>query len=119
MFAFLLALAISEPPQLPLPDLAGNSSYGQVTQAGPVLTFLGGNGWEASGVIQADGTIRVTWMHQQSGRSAMGIYTAGEGGISGRWGWMEEIEVTAAGIKGATFPEVIRIERERAKGPDL
>lgn len=80
------------PKNLPkaLPAIAGECSYGIITQTGRLVTIAGGSSWVARGKVRDDEKIELAWTSLDSGRDAVGVYTFTGGRIVGVWAWADE-----------------------------
>lgn len=85
-----LALIISQPPDVP--QLAGECTWGVVTQIQNRI-FIEGGCWRASGRIE-EGRLHVAWLYGSEGRPAAGLYEIvvqddGRARVSGEWWWVD------------------------------
>lgn len=92
-----------------IPDLAGESNWGFVSQAGTSIQINGHSSWYAIGLIRPDGKVQITWTLTDGSRSGIGVYTVEGCDLIGRWGWCEVVEVDKAGdLQGETSPDITR-----------
>jgi hypothetical protein len=99
-----------QPKEEPLPNLIGETNWGTVGQNGRQLMIKGHSSWSATGQINKDGTISLTWVHLSTGTTAPGHYhRTPEGTLEGRWGFTGEVTVEPDGrLRGDTRGDVIR-----------
>lgn len=93
----MLALAPLPPGTPKLPDLAGESNWGVVTQKGRDIAIGGHPCWNASGEIRPDGKVHVIWIQNADGRIGRGMYTVDGKDLTGHWGWDDQVEVSETG----------------------
>jgi hypothetical protein len=100
-----------EPPkEEPLPSLIGETNWGTIGQNGSQLIIQGHPHWSATGHINKDGTISLTWVQLSTGTTAPGHYRkTADGTFEGTWGFMNDITVEDDGtLRGETRRDVIR-----------
>lgn len=89
-----------------LPDLAGESNWGMVTQEGRKLEINGHKEWTATGEIRDDGTVLLEWIKVKDGRYCPGVYKVEGRDLQGMWGYQGEIHFDEAGaIQGVLYKD--------------
>lgn len=76
---------------LPVPNIAGDSRWGTITQSGKKIEIDGDPKWYVKhGEIRADGKLFVIWIFRDDGKAAPGLYTINaDRSITGHWQWGE------------------------------
>lgn len=99
-------------PRLPmLPDLAGLSTYGEISQAGRSIA-LEGPSWTALGEIRADGKLQLVWTEVRTGRVGLSVYDLDSTGHwKGHWGWLGEVRIEGdmGEVTGAIMLDIMRV----------
>lgn len=97
----------------PIPNLAGPSNWGQISQDGRKITVTGHERWTAEGEIRKDGTVYLLWTQVSDGKRAPGLYQVKDEGIFGLWNWGEYVEVLPSGeMKGLELSDTLRAKPE-------
>ena len=114
----LLAIAKPERPDpspkrsQPIPQIAGPSRWGDISQDGKgKITIDGHERWYVErGEVRPDGTIIVIWIQRSDGAPAPGVYKlSADGSITGRWGWGTDAKERKDGtFDGLTSPDTLR-----------
>lgn len=93
-----------------IPDLAGESRWGFITQKGRAISITGHDQWEASGEIRKDGKLFVTWILTGTERAGPALYTINpDGSITGHWNYSDRVMIDKDGvIQGLTQPDTLR-----------
>lgn len=101
-----------EPKKPPaIPQIAGPSQWGDITQVGRSITITGHEHWRVDkGEIKNDGTLQVIWILNADGKAAPGLYKIkANGHISGLWAWGTEVTEDEDGnLLGLHVPDVLR-----------
>lgn len=100
------------PPPQPIPDLAGECTYGKLTQVGRMVWIEpdAGQAWQANGRILTGGAIVLEWVYFPDARAAVSVYRYDPKTktLAGAWGWASEAKVDRAGkLTGKTQPSSI------------
>lgn len=76
-----------------IPQIAGDSVWGEVSQESHKITIHKHPHWYVSdGEIRKDGKLFVYWIQRSDGRVAPGLYDINEdGSITGLWAWTEDV----------------------------
>ncbi len=104
-----------QPKEKPVPNIAGPSQFGLIVQNGRKVKINGHERWFVDvGEIRKDGTLLVEWVHRDTGKVAIGLYTINaDGSIRGSWGWGENVtEDGQGGYDGLTSGERLRQGRK-------
>lgn len=79
-------------PDPPVPNIAGISNWGTIEQEGRSFVILGHAVWSATGRIEPDGKIKITWLMNADGKEAPGEYRIrDDGAIVGKWNYLENV----------------------------
>ena len=110
-FAFAVPPDRGPKPEQVIPNIAGPSAWGWVSQPEKGKIKIEGHPrWSAVGEFQRDGTILLLWTQLDDGKIAPGIYRIEkDGAIRGRWNYGTEVERLPNGEwKGLEFHDLLR-----------
>ncbi len=68
-----------------VPDLAGDTNWGTLTQDGKAFTINGNAMWRAVGHIREDGKVFVLWTDLTNDEPCPGVYELRDGELHGTW----------------------------------
>ena len=84
---------------VPIPQIAGDSTWGIISQTGRAVTVDGHEKWYVKdGEILKDGRVKLLWVQRSDGRLAPSVYTIGkDGSIRGRWAFGDNVTIDKDG----------------------
>ncbi len=96
--------------ETPIPQSAGPSNWGDITQHLREVQIDGHPSWYAGkGEITKDGKLLLEWICRSDGKPAIGLYVLGaDGSIIGHWGWVGEAFIDKGIMYGPQNSETLR-----------
>lgn len=94
------------------PDIiVGETNWGKLERNGKNFTITGHDTWEAVGEIRTrkDGSrfLFILWTLLSNGRAAPGIYEIGKDGLTGTWGYAEDVTLEDGKLSGSSSSDRI------------
>lgn len=104
------------PKETPIPQIAGPSNYGDITQHFRQVAIDGHPNWYAGKgeVSEQTGKLRLEWVQRSTGRPAIGLYDLTDGGIIGHWGWVGDVFIDKGIMYGPQSSETLRAKKVAA-----